>query len=85
MMKCLRNCSHYPILSLYPDNPERALTAEELSTIIKSKGRNAIASSSIGNAVTLGFENVLDNEVLIFCGSLYMIGAVKDNHLNMDQ
>jgi dihydrofolate synthase / folylpolyglutamate synthase len=71
-------------ITVAPDNP-RALTAEELSTIIKSKGRNAIASSSIGNAVTLGFENVLDNEVLIFCGSLYMIGAARTIILNRKQ
>ncbi|QCX32965.1 bifunctional folylpolyglutamate synthase/dihydrofolate synthase [Caloramator sp. E03] len=59
-----------------PDSP-RALSAAELEDIIKGLGKEAISSKSIEDAVEKGLSSVKNDEVLLFCGSLYMIGRVR--------
>lgn len=63
-------------ITVMPDN-DRALTAEELADIIKKNNKKAISSKSIKDAVNLALETREDNEMLVFCGSLYMIGEVR--------
>lgn len=59
-----------------PDSP-RALSAKELEDIIKGLGKEALSSKSIEDAVEKGLNSIKDDEVLVFCGSLYMIGRVR--------
>lgn len=58
-------------------NSPRALSSEELKKVIESKGKKAVASESIREGVNTALENVNKNEVLVFCGSLYMIGEAR--------
>lgn len=63
-------------ITVSPDNP-RAITADELADIFKEKGKAAIPAGSIQNAVKTGIEITGEDEVLAFCGSLYMIGHAR--------
>lgn len=63
-------------ITVTPDSP-RALSAKELKDVISSKGGSAIAAESITDAVEIALKNVNNNEVMVFCGSLYMIGKVR--------
>jgi dihydrofolate synthase/folylpolyglutamate synthase len=58
-------------------NSPRALSAEELKVVIKAKGKNAEAAGSIQEGVKKALELTEKDEVLVFCGSLYMIGEVR--------
>lgn len=58
-------------------NSDRALSAEELREAIIQKGKNAVAANSIHEGVDRVMEIVQGDEVLVFCGSLYMIGEVR--------
>ncbi|SKA89260.1 dihydrofolate synthase / folylpolyglutamate synthase [Caloramator quimbayensis] len=59
-----------------PDSP-RALSASELEHVIKGLGKEAVAAQSIEDAAEKGLNSIKDDEVLLFCGSLYMIGRVR--------
>lgn len=71
-------------ITVTPNNP-RALGSEELKNVIEKMGKNAIAAESIKEAVEIGVSTLRDDEVLLFCGSLYMIGEartiIKDTYL----
>lgn len=58
-------------------NSPRALSAEELKTAIEKNGKNAEAAESINEGVKRALEISKKDEVLVFCGSLYMIGEVR--------
>lgn len=58
-------------------NSQRALSAEELREAIASKGKNAIAAESISEGVNKALKVTQKDEVLVFCGSLYMIGEAR--------
>lgn len=63
-------------ITVTPDSP-RALTSEELRDFIFSYGRKACAAKNIEEAVNIGLEKVSGDDVLLFCGSLYMIGHAR--------
>lgn len=63
-------------ITVTPDSP-RALTSEELAEEIINLGKEAKSASSIENAVEEGLGITAKEEVLIFCGSLYMIGRAR--------
>ncbi|CDF58505.1 bifunctional folylpolyglutamate synthase/dihydrofolate synthase [Thermobrachium celere] len=68
-------------ITVTPVSP-RALDAEELKEFIKNKGKNAKAFNDIDNAI----EHVLndkDCDVVVFCGSLYMIGKIRSKLKHM--
>ncbi|MCX7694599.1 MAG: bifunctional folylpolyglutamate synthase/dihydrofolate synthase [Caloramator sp.] len=54
----------------------RALKAEELKDVIEERGKSAVAFTDMKEAVECTLNNV-DYDVLVFCGSLYMIGDVR--------
>lgn len=54
----------------------RALKAEELKDVIEERGKRAVAFTDMKEAVEYTLNNV-DYDVLVFCGSLYMIGDVR--------
>lgn len=58
-------------------NSPRALSADELKAAIEDKGKNAISVESIKDGVNKGLKITKSEEVLVFCGSLYMIGEVR--------
>jgi len=62
-------------LTVTPDSP-RALDAVELKKIILDKGRHAEALNDIDSAIEYAL-NDKDCDVVVFCGSLYMIGEVR--------
>lgn len=63
-------------ITVKPDSP-RALTAEELKNVIEGSGKTAIAAESVEDAVKIGLESTKHDDVLLFCGSLYMIGHAR--------
>lgn len=63
-------------ITVMPDN-DRALTAEELAEIIRKNGREAVPAKTIKDAVELSLKERKEDEMLVFCGSLYMIGEVR--------
>lgn len=63
-------------ITVTPNN-DRALTAEELSDIIKGMGKKARTAKNIKEAVDMALNTRSDDEMLVFCGSLYMIGEVR--------
>lgn len=75
MLNMLFNISDF-FITVTPDSP-RALSANDLKDEIIKNGGSAIASKSIENAVEIAVDNVDSGEVMIFCGSLYMIGKVR--------
>jgi dihydrofolate synthase / folylpolyglutamate synthase len=75
MIKSLTEISE-DFITVAPNNP-RALSAGELKEIIKKHGKNAVEAENIKASVILGMSNVKNDEVLLFCGSLYMIGEVR--------
>lgn len=58
-------------------NSPRALSAEELKRAIEVKGKKGAAAESIQEGVRKALEVTQKHEVLVFCGSLYMIGEVR--------
>ncbi|KMT22685.1 bifunctional folylpolyglutamate synthase/dihydrofolate synthase [Clostridium cylindrosporum] len=63
-------------ITVTPNN-DRALTSEELCDIIKGKGKDAKAAKDINEAVDMALATRSEEEMLVFCGSLYMIGEVR--------
>lgn len=63
-------------ITVTPNNP-RGLSSDELKNVIQKMGKNAIAATSIKEAVKIGFNILTSDEVLLFCGSLYMIGEAR--------
>ncbi|TDT61078.1 bifunctional folylpolyglutamate synthase/dihydrofolate synthase [Fonticella tunisiensis] len=63
-------------ITVAPDSP-RALSSKELKGVIEGCGGDALAVNSIEDAVKIGLEITGEDEVLLFCGSLYMIGAAR--------
>lgn len=65
------------VITLKPDNP-RAMEAEDLAEIIKSRGFNASPSESVEDSYKRALEITDDKKgCIIYLGSLYMIGNVK--------
>ncbi|MEG0371846.1 MAG: Mur ligase family protein, partial [Clostridium sp.] len=63
-------------ITVTPNN-DRALTAIELAQIIENKGVSAKAANNIKEAVDMAIDTRKEEEILVFCGSLYMIGEVR--------
>lgn len=63
-------------ITVEPFNP-RAMTSVELKEVIEGYGREAAAAKDIREAVKIGLEATASDEVLLFCGSLYMIGEAR--------
>ena len=65
-----------------PDNP-RKLPARELARILKEKGAACEIAESAGQAVRMARSHKSEPEVVLFAGSLYLIGSVKEilNHV----
>lgn len=58
-------------------NSPRALSADELRNAIADHGKNAASAENIREGVNMALEITKKDEVLVFCGSLYMIGEVR--------
>jgi dihydrofolate synthase/folylpolyglutamate synthase len=58
-------------------NSDRALTSQELKQVFEEQGKPAFAAQSIEEAVKKGLEITKEDEALVFCGSLYMIGEAR--------
>jgi dihydrofolate synthase/folylpolyglutamate synthase len=67
-------CDYF--ITVEPNSP-RALTADEMGKVFNDMGKEAHAASSIRDGVIKGLDVVKKDEVLLFCGSLYMIGEVR--------
>ena len=63
-------------ITVAPNNP-RALSSAQLCDVIIKMGKSAIAADSIKEAVEIGFNKLNNDDVLLFCGSLYMIGEAR--------
>lgn len=63
-------------VTVEPNNP-RAMTAGELKEVVEGFGREAAEAKNIREAVELGLKITSKDEVLVFCGSLYMIGEAR--------
>lgn len=63
-------------ITVTPNN-DRALTSEELANIINESGKSAIPCKTIKEAVDTALKTREEDEMLVFCGSLYMIGEVR--------
>ena len=64
------------IITTRPDS-DRALSAEELSEKVSLLNKDSKAVGSIKEAVNYAIDTYEDGEVIIFAGSLYMIGEVR--------
>lgn len=63
-------------ITVTPNNP-RALPGEELKKVIEKMGKSVIVAHSTQAAVEIGIRETKNDEVLLFCGSLYMIGEAR--------
>ena len=59
-----------------PDNPRR-LAASELAAKIEKKGGSAVVKPSVKEAAEYALSQKEDYDVILFSGSLYLIGAVR--------
>ena len=59
-----------------PDNP-RKLAASELAVGIEKKGGSAVVKPSVKEAAEYALSQKEDYDVILFSGSLYLIGAVR--------
>jgi dihydrofolate synthase / folylpolyglutamate synthase len=75
MIRELMNISDN-FITVTPNNP-RALPGKELKKAIVDLGKAAVAVDSIREAVEIGLREIKSGEVLLFCGSLYMIGEAR--------
>lgn len=63
-------------IAVQSDNP-RALPAVELAELIHQHGCSVEAEENLACAVDKGLKRTKEGEVLLFCGSLHLIGAVR--------
>lgn len=61
----------------------RAMKAEELATKIKKYNENITVESNIEKAIQKTFELASENDIIVFSGSLYLIGDVRTIVKNM--
>ena len=66
----------HDIIATEPDNP-RKLEAEELMEKLKAFGINAYKAETAEKSVRLAESMMHDYDVVIFAGSLYLIGSVR--------
>ncbi len=59
-----------------PDNP-RKLTADKLKEKIEGRGCNAMAVADFEEACNMALEKAKDYDLVLFSGSLYLIGAIR--------
>ncbi len=64
------------VVTTRPDNP-RAMGAEALKEKVISYGKPVYAHDDINEAIAKAEELTNENEVILYAGSLYMIGAVR--------
>ncbi|SEF71610.1 dihydrofolate synthase / folylpolyglutamate synthase [Caloramator fervidus] len=58
-----------------PVKSPRALTSNELANLIRFFGKNVFEAYDIKQAINVAFKS--DYDVILFCGSLYMIGEAR--------
>jgi len=63
-------------ITVTPDNP-RAMSADDLSVLLRQKGYPAIACASVPEGVSLAIERAGKGGVVCALGSLYMLGDVR--------
>lgn len=63
-------------IATQPDNP-RSLDAKRLEDIAKKYTKRTLSTSNRQEAVNMAKENAKDGDVIVVCGSLYLIGAVE--------
>lgn len=66
----------HEIIATEPDNP-RKLRAERLAEILKERGIDVIAAQDAAGSIRLAGELWHDYDVVLFAGSLYLIGEVR--------
>ena len=66
----------HEIIATEPDNP-RKLRAERLAEILKERGIDVIAAQDAAGSIRLAGELWRDYDVVLFAGSLYLIGEVR--------
>jgi len=64
------------VITTLPDSP-RSMHPEELLQVVKEYNPNAESTVSIIEAVDRSMNKVEEDEVIVFAGSLYMIGEVR--------
>lgn len=64
------------IITTTPDS-DRALSSQELGSIASSFCKNVIVSKTADEAFEKGIVNTKEKDLLLFCGSLYMIGHIR--------
>lgn len=69
-------------VSTCPQNP-RALAAAELSGKIISMGGNAVTADSPSDAVKIAMGKRDDYDIILFAGSLYLIGSVRQEIIGL--
>lgn len=67
----------HDILVTEPDNP-RKLAAAELAARFKSKGANVVTYAQIQDAVAYAEQMKQEYDAVIYAGSLYLIGEVRN-------
>ena len=65
------------VITTKPDS-KRALSSEELGMVANRYNDSVIISSSILDAYNTSLESAKEDDLIVFCGSLYMIGRVRD-------
>lgn len=63
-------------ITVEPNSP-RALTSLELKKAIEEHSKAATAAGSIRESVEIALNSSAEDEVIVFCGSLYMIGEAR--------
>lgn len=64
------------VIATRPNNP-RAMSAEDLADKLKSFNKETYVCADIQNAINKALEITKQEEVILFAGSLYMIGEVR--------
>lgn len=72
------------VVTTRPDNP-RAMGAEALKEKVISYGKPVYAHDDINEAIAKAEELTSENEVILYAGSLYMIGAVRGAVLELNK
>lgn len=64
-----------------PNNP-RAISLDNLKEKIQALGKDVLVYEDISDAVDKSLEISKDNDMVVYCGSLYMIGDVRSKIIN---
>jgi dihydrofolate synthase/folylpolyglutamate synthase len=64
------------VITVRPDSP-RSLDPDRLAGIVSRYNKKVEIADTISEAVDRGMHNIADDEIIVFSGSLYLIGEVR--------